>query len=78
MEAFHVPRWHVDDQAGDLPGVDRLHVFADEVDVPVVDVLGARLDDRPRLPDEFGKVALCFFPLDLRQCAGGVNRPERR
>ena len=78
MDAFHVPRGHVDDQAVDLPQVDGLHVLTDEVNVPVVDVLGAGLDDRPRLPDKIGEVPLRLFAPDFCQRMDRVNLPKRR
>ena len=78
MDAFHVPRGHIDDQAVDLPQVHGLHVLTNEVNVPVVDVLGAGLYDGPRLPDEIGEVALRLFAPDFGQRMGRVNLPERR
>ena len=52
VDTFHVPRRNIDDQAVDLPEVDGLEVLADEVGVPVLDVGGARFDDRPGLADK--------------------------
>ena len=73
-----MPRGHVYHQAVYLPQVHGLHVLTDEVNVPVVDVLGAGLYDGPRLPDEIGEVALRLFAPDFGQRMGRVNLPKRR
>ena len=74
-EAFHVAGWDVDDEVADLVFGDGLEVFADDLDVPVVDEGGGGLDDVPGLVDVGVEVVGAGDVLseeELLGCAGFV------
>ena len=53
---------------------DGLEMLGDHIDMPVVDIVCARLDDMPRLLDERDETFLTFGGADLDQLTLVINR----
>lgn len=73
VDGFHVPRRYVDHQPLDLPFLHSLQIFADQINVPVLNVVRSRLYNRPRLFYKFREGPLCPFPADPFQQEAGVK-----